>query len=149
MLDVNGNSLAGPLILGTFEKRAPGRYQICFANCLYCYRDDLAEKVRKTTAQEWKTPHPVDKRRSKTSLPKVPKYFLRRLKHVSSWFLLQFLTCTQLLRNIFLWAFTCSIRINLVNVFKILRLVGQNKWNDLSAVFFTLVDYGLWPITLA
>ena len=29
IFNVNGDSLLGPLIIGTFEKRAPGHYHLC------------------------------------------------------------------------------------------------------------------------
>ena len=33
----------------------PWRYHICFAKCLYSYRDDLPETVDRSIAHEWKT----------------------------------------------------------------------------------------------
>ena len=46
-------------------------YQISIAKCLYSYREDLPKISFKVTAQECKSPRPVDMRRSKTSRLKL------------------------------------------------------------------------------
>ena len=43
---------------------------------LYSYRDDLTENLGETTAQECKSPLPVDVHRSKTPLLKAPNVFI-------------------------------------------------------------------------
>ena len=43
---------ARPLVVGPFFFLYVWTLPNLFASCLYCYRDELAEKVRKTTAQE-------------------------------------------------------------------------------------------------
>ena len=50
----------------------PWRYRIYIAKCLNSYRDDLPKNLFKSRLKSAKRPFPVDVRRSKTSLLKLP-----------------------------------------------------------------------------
>ena len=77
---------------GLFPLHMPWRYKICTPLLLYSYRDDLTENLGETTAQECKSPLPVDVHRSKTPLLKAPNVFIEFIPppsgsvHVYHWF---------------------------------------------------------------
>ena len=50
----------------------PWRWQICIAKFLFTYKDDLPESSTKPLSNDGKSPLPVDVRRSKTLLLKLP-----------------------------------------------------------------------------
>ena len=57
----------------TLQRNMPWRKQICIAKCLYSYRDDLPKYLfKKSWLKSGKSPLPVDVRRWKTWLLKLP-----------------------------------------------------------------------------
>ena len=94
------------------------RYQICIAKFLYPYRDDLPNIWAKALPKNENWPLPVDMRRSKTSLLKLPNIngARRSKRRLDQWQIWKSRTGSSVQSFPCAFAFTFDVELSLLNL---------------------------------